>query len=203
MVYCIGLTGTIASGKSTVADYFSKLGIDIISADNIAKSLTMQSQPAFNYIVDHFGVSILTRTGDLDRAQLRQLIFNQPDERRWLEQYLHPLIRKEIKHQIQQVTSPYCLIEIPLLKNKADYPYINRILLIKAHIEQQIGRCRRRDRSAAKDTKAIIATQKDHHQHIGLADDILENTGTLRALRNKVLALHRQYLAMVSFLDKA
>ena len=198
MVYCIGLTGTIASGKSTVADFFSTIGIDIISADNIAKSLTTQSQPASNKIIDHFGPSILTHTGDLDRPKLRQLIINQPQERRWLEQYLHPLIRKEIEVQIQNVSSPYCLIEIPLLKKKSDYPYLNRILLIEAHITQQIARCKKRDSSSTNDVKAILTTQKTHHPYLDLADDILKNTGTLDALNNKVFVLHRKYLEMAS-----
>lgn len=194
MVYCVGLTGTIASGKSTVANCFSILGIDIISADAIAKSLTEKTQPAFQDIVHHFGHSILTPAGDLDRPKLRELIFKDPTERLWLEQQLHPLIKDEIKRQTETVTSPYCLIEIPLLTNRANYPYLNRVLFIEAHPTQQVTRCTARDNSAKQDTLAILAAQPSTQQYLAIADDVLKNTGSLSALSNKVLALHKKYL---------
>ena len=194
MVYCVGLTGTIASGKSTVAHYFSKLGVEIISADAISKSLTMKTQPAFNEIVHHFGPTIVNPAGDLDRAHLRQLIFKSPKARLWLEKYLHPLIKTEIKRLIQTVKSPYCLIEIPLLKRRTDFPYLNRILLIQAHPEQQLARCSTRDKSSKNEVLIMLNTQLKTHPLLTKADDVLNNTGSLDELNHMVLKLHKQYL---------
>jgi dephospho-CoA kinase len=192
-VYCVGLTGNIASGKSTVAAYFANLGVDVISADKIAKELTTSTQPAFMDILNHFGQAVLTKEGELDRRYLRQLIFKNPAERLWLEQYLHPLIRKQVEIQAQASNSPYCLIEIPLLRDRALYPYLNRVLLVEAETEQQIERLAIRDNSSKADALAILATQADASTLHKLADDILINSGSLEELREKIAGLHMQY----------
>ncbi len=194
MVYCVGLTGTIASGKSTVAGCFSKLGIEIISADQISKSLTAKTTPAFHEILHHFGTSILTPAGEIDRPQLRTLIFKDPKARRWLEHLLHPLIKEGIIHALQHVQSPYCLIEIPLLKLRTDYPYLNRVLFIESNPTQQIERAKARDGSSKADTLAILAAQANTAQVREIADDVLTNTGTLSDLDHQVLGLHQKYL---------
>ncbi len=196
-MYCVGLTGNIASGKSTVAAYFANLGIDVISADKIAKELTTSAQPAFQGIVNHFGQAILTKTGELDRRYLRQLIFKNPVERIWLEQYLHPMIRKQVEIQALASKSPYCLIEIPLLRDRALYPYLNRVLLVEAETEQQIERLATRDNSSKADALAILATQADAVTLHKLADDILTNSGSLVELQEKVVELHMRYLQVV------
>lgn len=194
-MYCVGLTGNIGSGKSTVAGYFESLGIDIISADQVAKELTQSDQPAFQDILKHFGPSVLQSNGELNRSYLRQLIFNHEPHRLWLERLLHPMIREMIKHKVTQAKSPYCIIEIPLLTNKANYPYLNRVLLIQSDPKEQIGRFMARDNSTKEDAQAILATQQAHvNIHLALADDLLMNTGTLKALQEKVSALHDQYL---------
>lgn len=196
-MYCIGLTGNIASGKSTVASYFATLGIDVISADIIAKQLTAKNQPAFQEITNHFGKTVVTSAGELDRPYLRQLIFKDAAERLWLEKFLHPLIRKQIEAQVQIAKSPYCIIEIPLLRDGSLYPYLNRILLVEAKTDQQIERLISRDNSSRKDSLAILATQADTHTLHKLADDILENTGSLAELQKKVSHLHQGYLERV------
>lgn len=192
-MYCVGLTGNIASGKSTVATYFAALGIDVISADNIAKELTRKAKPAFKAIHSHFGDAVLTITGELDRRYLRQIIFQNPTERIWLENQLHPLIRIQIENLTQAVTSPYCIIEIPLLRDRELYPYLNRILLVEAKPEQQIERLTTRDNCSKEDTLAILATQADKGMLHELADDVLENTGSLKELQKKVMQWHKIY----------
>ena len=194
MVYFVGLTGQLASGKSTVASYFAKLGVDVINADLIAKELTASNQPAFAEIVNHFGQSVLTPTGELDRRGLRQRIFNDADERLWLEKLLHPLIRKEIAHKISKVKTPYCLIEIPLLTDRAKYSYLNRVLLVQAEPEQQISRFMTRDNGSREEAQAIIANQANTSAQRVLADDILINSGSLAELEHKVKILHDNYL---------
>ena len=195
MVYCVGLIGNLASGKSTVARYFAALGVDVINADDIAKELTTPFQPAFDSIVAHFGKSILTDAGDINRRQLRQLIFSQERERLWLEQLLHPLIRKRIEERINTTQSPYCIIEIPLMPARTNYPYLNRVLFIQATAEQQIARFIIRDKGSKKEeAQAILATQAQADTLRALADDVLLNTGSLEELQKAIKALHLAYL---------
>jgi dephospho-CoA kinase len=193
-MFCVGLIGNLASGKSTVATYFGALGVDIISADNIAKELTTPNQPAFYEIARHFGKKILRDTGELNRKQLRDIIFNHPDERLWLEKLLHPLIRQQIQTKMQQTTSPYCIIEIPLLQERAQYPYLNRILLIETDRALQISRFIIRDNATKKDALSILSTQSEETELQKLANDILKNNGSLDEIKSSVRMLHEQYL---------
>lgn len=195
MMYCIGLTGTIASGKSTVSALFKDLGIDIINADLIARQLVQPHQPALQTIIQHFGSSILTETGELNRRHLRDIITDNASERVWLEALLHPLIRNNIEQDIKHCKSPYCMIEIPLLTDKAGYPYLNRVLLITATPEQQISRLMARDKSTEKQARAFWATtQANEAKRHAIADDTLINNGSINALKEKVNALHQLYL---------
>ncbi|WP_242602177.1 dephospho-CoA kinase [Legionella nagasakiensis] len=190
---CIGLTGNIGSGKSTVAALFAELGVDVISADNIAKKLTGQGQPAFAKIVKHFGELIKDKSGELNRRQLRAFIFNDPKERQWLENLLHPLIRQEITREVNRCQASYCIIEIPLLPDKKNYPYLDRILFIKADKETQITRLTERDQCSREEAKTILATQANISKHLEIADDILVNDGTIQQLKEQVLSLHQRY----------
>ena len=195
-MYCVGLTGQIGSGKSTVARLFSELGIDHINADQIARTLTSTQGPVLDQITAYFGESIRTPEGTLDRKQLRDRIFGNTQERIWLEQLLHPLIRLEIHNQIKQSTSPYVIIEIPLLTNRVDYPYLNRILLVEADPQQQIDRVIVRDSSSKEEVLVILNTQQTARSYRELADDILKNRGTLEELNIKIKQLHHQYVTL-------
>lgn len=195
-MYCVGLTGNIASGKSTVASQFANLGIDVISADLIAKKLTAIGQPAFKQIVKHFQPTVLTPTGELNRRHLRELIFNSDEDRLWLETLLHPLIREQIQHEISHCHTPYCLIEIPLLTDKSSYPYLNRVLLVLAKHEQQIARLNWRDGSSREQSLAILKTQANETTLRMLADDVLMNDGSLEALQAQIIQLNHQYLSI-------
>ncbi|KTD20684.1 dephospho-CoA kinase [Legionella londiniensis] len=193
-MYTIALTGNIASGKSTVARQFAKLGITIIDADQISKELTSKNQPAAKEIVQHFGRSVLNESGEINRAELRKIIFNYPQERKWLEELLHPLIRKEIKQQVQTAQGPYCIIEIPLLPKRSDYPYLNRILFIKAPKDLQLKRIEKRDHCPKEEALKILQAQACEEKHLAHADDVLHNDGSLEELRMKVINLHAKYL---------
>lgn len=194
IVYCVGLTGTIASGKSTVAGYFAEQHIKVINADQLARTLTASSEPAFQAIRQHFGDKIILPNGELDRRQLRHIIVEQPTERYWLEQFLHPLIRQAIQHAINSCCSAYCIIEIPLLTARRDYPYLNRILLVQASSEIQIARIMTRDHCDQTQAVAILAAQPTNDRYQALADDIIVNNGAKSALRDRVFVLHTQYL---------
>ena len=195
-MYCVGLTGQIGSGKSTVARYFSKLGIDIINADQIARTLTHDKGPVLDQISAYFGESILTPEATLDRSGLRQRIFSNKEDRQWLEQLLHPLIRLEIQNKIKQVKSPYTIIEIPLLINRSDYPYLNRILVVEAEHHQKIDRVMARDHSREEEVLAILNAQNTEQGYNELADDILKNTGSFEELGQTINQLHQNYLRL-------
>lgn len=195
MKYCIGLTGSVASGKSTVAAMFAKLGTDVISADHIARALVMRDQPALEEIVSHFGKSVLLPDGELNRRYLRELIVRNTSERLWLENLLHPLIRQHIRQEINHCTSPYCVIEIPLLTGKADYPYLNRVLLVTADPEQQVKRLEARDHCSREHAIALLKTSEAvEDQRRTIADDIIHNNGSSEDLQEKVSQLHTRYL---------
>lgn len=194
MVFCVGLTGNIASGKSTVAALFAKLGAEIISADIISKQLTQKGQPAYASIVAHFGSKVLLHDAQIDRKALRELVFTNPQALSWLEQLLHPLIQKSIQEAVKQCKASYCLVEIPLEINKYLYPYINRILLVTAPIKEQLARVQLRDKCSKEQALAILNKQPNLKSRIKSADDIIENTGTINALEQQVLSLHEKYL---------
>lgn len=196
MVYCVGLIGNIASGKTTVARFFQELGSEIISADKISRQLTAKNEAGFHEIIKHFGKSVIQSDGELNRRHLREVIFKHKEERRWLENLLHPMIREQIKNRLNEVESPYCLIEIPLFSSKENYDYLNRILLVKANPDDQITRFIARDKGTKEDALAILSSQTSLDQHLALADDIIENTGSLEELRQQVFQLHKHYLAL-------
>lgn len=194
MVYSVGLTGNIASGKSTVAEFFSELGIDVIYADRISKELTSKNTPYYQDIISHFGSSVILQNGNLNRKRIRDIIFSSSNERLWLENLLHPAIRKKIEEQLVVCTSPYCLIEIPLLFNKNHYPYLQKILLVIAPLESQLDRIIKRDHCTKEQALAILATQPNLEQRLEAADDILVNESGLSELKEKVSKLHKKYL---------
>lgn len=196
MVYCVGLTGGIASGKSTVAELFSELGIHLISADKISKELTAKNQTAYHEIVTHFGTEVLNTEDELNRKKLRDIIFTDPKERTWLEQRLHPLIRHKIKEAVDSCQAPYCIVEIPLLIDKQNYPYINRTLLVTAALQTQIKRIMQRDHSTKQQALAILAAQPDMDLRMQNADDLISNDLGINELKSSVESLHQQYLKL-------
>ncbi|STX28932.1 dephospho-CoA kinase [Legionella beliardensis] len=195
-MFCVGLTGNIGSGKSTAISIFKSLGAAVIIADDIAKELTMPNQPAFKLIKEHFGAQIITETGQLNRAQLRTIIFNHAEERIWLENLLHPLIRKQIMINVFNSQGPYAVIEIPLLYSRIDYPYLDRILVILADFKTQLARILQRDLCTEEQALAILATQSNETLRRELADDIVINDNSLEQLQHDIRKLHGKYLQL-------
>lgn len=192
--YTIALTGNIATGKSSAIACFQSLGIEVISADIIARELTLKGQPALLAIKEHFGERALNNKGELDRAYLRDHIFAHPEARVWLENLLHPLIRKAIEARITTVRSVYVVIEIPLLKHREDYPYLDRVLVLLADFEQKIERVMARDHCDRHKALAILNTQADDQHLQSLADDLLVNNGSIQELSVEIKKLHTRYL---------
>lgn len=190
----IALTGGIGSGKSTVAKLFADLGVDVIDADSIAHQLVTSGKPALKLIVDHFGTKFLDKNGKLDRKQLRELIFHDAKQKKWLEQLLHPLIYQEMEKRINKVKSPYCILVIPLLFETACPKFVDRVLVIDTKEELQIQRIIKRDKLPIEEINLIISAQASRETRLQQADDIIINNGSLANLKEQVKKLHQKYI---------
>lgn len=189
----IGLTGGIGSGKSTVAACFEKLGITLIDADQIAREVVAPNTDAYQAILTHFGESILDKHNHIDRRALRQRIFDQTDERRWLEALLHPLIRATMIERANCANSPYCIMVIPLLTESNNADYVDRILVVDAPEALQIARVMARDHIDEAAVKTMMAAQNTRTARIQKADDIILNDGNPTELHERVAALDQHY----------
>jgi len=196
MTYVVALTGGIGSGKSTVAGYFAALGVPIIDADLIARDLVKPNTPAYEAMVHKWGKGILLENGELNRLQLREQIFNQPDDKVWLEDLLHPLIRETIKKHIQNMQYPYCMVVIPLLAEHYEHyqAMINKVIVIDTTPEQQLARTLARDPSSASLVKKLMASQSTSANRLKIAQTVLSNQDDLASIEKKVFDLHSKLL---------
>lgn len=192
--FCVGLTGGIGSGKTTVANLFAKLHISIIDADEIARQLTEKNAVVYHKIKNHFGKNILNVDESINRQKLRDIIFENVTEKKWLENCLHPLIRQTMRDEIQKIKSPYCICVIPLLAESTGIDFVDRVLVIDTPIENQIQRAKKRDNTTEAAIQKIIQSQANQAARLKIADDILINDGDLKSLEHKVKQLHVQYM---------
>ena len=195
-MFNVGLTGGIGSGKTTVASFFEKLGATIIDADKIAHRITQPNTYSFEAIVEHFGKTVVKTNGTLDRKKLRDIIFNHTEERKWLENRLHPVIREAMKEQIVKADSVYCLLVIPLLAetNAKNFDYLDRICVIEVVESLQIKRVMKRDQISEIEAKAILNSQASNAVRLKIADDIIHNNDDLEYLKKQVFGLNQKYL---------
>lgn len=191
----VGLTGGIGSGKSAAMAVFDKLGIGCVDADVVAREVVEPGQPALNAIADHFGEDVLTDDGLLDRSALRHRIFSDPDEKRWLEGLLHPLIRTEMRWQLAVQSSPYSVLVAPLLfENNLDCE-CDTSVLIDVPESVQVERVVARDGGSEEQARAIIRQQMPRVEKLKRADHVVSNTGSLAELEAQLVALHEQFVA--------
>jgi dephospho-CoA kinase len=194
----VGLTGGIGSGKSTVAELFSKLDIPVIDADQASRAVVQPGQPALETIVSRFGSDVLNPDGSLNRGRLRELIFSDDDARKELEALLHPLIRTWMQEQLQGLDTPYAILSIPLLIESGRMDTVDRVLVVDLPEQQQIERVCRRDDISEQQAHAILETQVSRQRRLAAADDIIDNSAGPNALEDQVQALHLMYLALSS-----
>ena len=192
--FCVALTGGIASGKTTVSTLFAELGVPVIDADVIAHHLTQKNSDAYHHILTHFGPIILNDDNTLNRKKLRELVFENPTEKKWLEHLLHPLIREKMKAQINQVIYPYCICVIPLLAESKEIDFIDRVLVIETLTDLQIKRATARDQSSAALIKKMIDAQAKSDARLTIANDVLKNKSGIDSVKKQVLQLHKHYL---------
>ncbi len=192
----IGLTGGIGSGKSAAAACFADQGIHIVDADLVARQVVEPGTPGLAEIREHFGDAVIRPDGTLDRAALRQRVFAAPEERKWLEALLHPIIRRETVRQLEQGDSPYAVLVSPLLVETDQAELVDRILVIDVPEALQIERTCRRDSNSEEQVKAIMAAQANRQTRLDRADDIIVNDRDLASLQQEVLRLHKHYLTL-------
>ena len=195
-IFTVVLTGGIASGKSAVSACFEKLGVPIVDTDVIARQVVEPGSPALERITRELGAGFLDKDGGLNRTKMRQAIFSDPDLKSRLEAILHPLIGREVLQQVNQLDSPYCIIVIPLFAESSAYAWIDRVLVVDATEDAQIERVMARDGISRDQARAILNAQASRQDRLALADDILDNSGRLSELSERVKALHEKYLSL-------
>ena len=192
----VGLTGGIGSGKTLVSDYFKSLGIVIVDADVVSRQVVEPGTEALKKIAEKFDSDILNADGTLNRRVLRDIIFNNPDEKQWLENLLHPLIGLETARQLQTSKSPYTIFVSPLLIEIGQYKMTNRILVVDAPENLQVSRTVERDNTQAENVQSIMNTQASREKRLEMADDVILNNSDINSLHKKIDDLHQHYLKL-------
>jgi len=185
-MFVVGLTGGVGSGKSTVAQMFNTLGVQIVDADVIAKKILEENTEV--------QAKVLHKFGDLDRSKIRDIIFKSEEDRQWLERLLHPIIIKEINKQTSNATTPYCVAVVPLLIENRSLLNIDRILVISAPMDVRVKRTTLRDDVSMEDVQNIVKAQIKEEDRLLSADDVIINDEDLNSLEESVLKLHQSYL---------
>ena len=189
----IGLTGGIASGKTTVADMFATLGVTVIDTDVIARQIVQSGEPALDDIRERFGESLITADGDLDRAAMRKLIFSDDQARADLESILHPRIGASVRLQSAAAAGPYQVIVVPLLVGSPLREFVDRILVVDCAEETQIQRLLARDTETIEQARKMLAAQSSRQDRLSIADDVINNEQGLDDVHTQVLALDTRY----------
>ena len=192
----VGLTGGIASGKSTATKFFADLGVPIIDTDQVARDVVEPGQPPLERLVERFGNSILTPDGHLDRPALRNIVFSDPKARADLEALTHPAIGAAVEARSAIAGGPYQILVLPLLVEKSLGSQLDRVLVVDCDEELQIKRLEARDGSTLAQAQAILNAQASRGARLKAAHDVIKNDGDISAVRDQVAELHARYLEL-------
>lgn len=195
-MFVVGVTGGIGSGKTAATNRFAEHSITVVDADLASRVIVEPGRKAIQAIEAHFGSEVISADGTLDRRALRNIVFNDPNERKWLEQLTHPLIAEEILHQLRTSSSAYTILASPLLLESSQHKMAHRILVIDVPEALQISRTIARDETSEEGVKAIIAAQMSRQERLAMADDVVTNDQSLEFLHKAIDQLHLQYLAI-------
>jgi dephospho-CoA kinase len=197
VIFVVGLTGGIGSGKSSVAELFVQRGAALVDTDVIAHGLTAPGGAAIAALRAAFGEDFIDVTGALDRARMRAHAFEHPAARAQLEALLHPLIRAQARREVEASRAPYVILAVPLLIETGNWQArCHRVLVVDCPVELQRARVMARSRLAAEEVDRIIAAQAARETRLAAADDVIDNSGEQAALLPQVEALHARYLAL-------
>ena len=194
-MFTVVMTGGIASGKTSASDLFASHGVPILDTDLAARAVVEPGQPALDEIKASFGSDVITASGELNRAALREIIFDHPEKRRELEAILHPKIRAHINQQKNQLDAPYCIIVVPLFLESGRGYETDRLLVIDVPIEVQRERLAQRDGTTPEQIEQILNSQATRDERLSAADDVIDNTVSPDTLAARVAELHQQYLS--------
>ena len=196
MMLRVGLTGGIASGKSTVAGFFAELGAGVIDTDHVAREVVAPGEPGLAAVSEAFGPDVISSSGELDRRALRALVFANSDERRRLEAILHPLIRARTLEKLDRLDAPYALVVVPLLFETGFESLVDRVAVVDCPRDVQLERLLARDGIDEAQAEAMLSAQIDSATRLARADDVIDNSGDRERTRERVRELHAQYSAL-------
>ncbi|MFA5941880.1 MAG: dephospho-CoA kinase [Sinimarinibacterium sp.] len=194
----VGLTGGVASGKSTVQNAFLALGVPVLDADLVAREVVAPGEPALAQIAAEFGADMLMADGTLDRRRMRERVFAAPAERRRLEAITHPYIRARMQAWKSAQTGPYCMLSVAILLEAGMQTLVDRILVVDVPESVQEQRLCARDGIAADLAAQMLAAQLPRQRRLAAADDVVVNTSDLASLIRCVEHLHRFYLDLAA-----
>lgn len=191
-MFVVGLTGGIGSGKSAATSIFEELGIDVVDADLASREAVMPGSNALMKIHKRFGDDILLEDKTLNRGMLREIVFDNPEEKIWLEQLLHPEIRDIIQSKLKSSRSEYVILVSPLLFETDQYDFCDLTILIDTSESSQISRTSKRDEVTEDSVKKIIQTQMSRENKLKLANIVINNDNTLEDLKKNVEKIHKR-----------
>ncbi|KJY83615.1 dephospho-CoA kinase [Vibrio galatheae] len=195
MTFVVGVTGGIASGKTTVANLFQQeFGIEIVDADVVARQVVEPNSVGLKSIEGYFGHSVIQPDGTLDRAKLREIIFSQPEHKAWLNNLLHPMIRQRMLDELGEVKSEYALLVIPLMVENNLQSLADKVLVVDVDEQTQIQRTVERDAVDATQVKAILSSQATREQRLAIADYVIKNDTENQKLLPQITELHKKFL---------
>lgn len=194
--YLVGITGGIGSGKTLVTDTFASLGVEIVDADIVAREVVAPGSEGLSAIAAHFGNSIITPQGELNRAALRELVFTNEAQKQWLNQCLHPRIRQAMAEAVSNIQSEYGVLAVPLLIENGMQKMVDRIAVVDCPESVQLTRALSRDGSSEAAIKGIMAAQVSRETRLAEADDVIDNSKDKASTISQVKQLHQQYLQM-------
>lgn len=192
----IGLTGGIASGKTTISNLFSSHGVPVIDTDILSRHLLDIDQPGYREVVQHFGNEILQSDRQINRRRLRVLVFSDKNQKKMLETLLHPMIFEETQHRIaQHSAAAYVIVVIPLLFETKFQSLVDRTLVVNCSESTQIERLISRDDIEIGLAREMIAQQWSNEERLSLADDIIDNDRN-HDLETRIASQHNKYLSL-------
>ncbi|MEP6633952.1 MAG: dephospho-CoA kinase [Luteimonas sp.] len=194
--FVIGLTGGVASGKSTVAHFFEQAGVAVADADLAARDAVASGSDGLREVVAAFGDGVLDRDGGLNRAAMRKRVFADDEARRRLEAIVHPRVRAALHATCEAASGAYAIAAIPLLAEgggRTAYPWLDRILVVDVPVDVQRQRLLARDGIDVVLADRMIAAQASRAQRLAIADDVIVNDAGLHVLALHANALHARY----------